>query len=194
MAQTIWSKLRRSDLFVENRSAQDSQLRRSGIFRLASRKGRKGRKGIDFQNLCARRGLGVRFLSADVAPTELDNFLIAWATKIPLLRSFGGARLWSQTQPQRVAITERVGNLGRAAAGASAFAVLRRDESHTTALRIMGDLSLTPWLQPGVKRNRASQNRFNGFSSCAEAVETAGDFLSRLFHRAKATVLMRGAQ
>ena len=175
MAQTIWSKLRRSDLFVENRSAQDSQLRRSGIFRLASRKGRKGRKGIDFQNLCARRGLGVRFLSADVAPTELDNFLIAWATKIPLLRSFGGARLWSQTQPQRVAITERVGNFVRAAAGAS----------HTTALRIMGDLSLTPWLQPGVKRNRESQNRFNGFPSRAKAVETAGDFLSRLFHRAK---------
>ena len=56
-----FSKLRRSDLFVENRSAQDSKLRRSGIF--------------------LRR--------KDVAPTELNNFLIALATKIPLLRSCG---------------------------------------------------------------------------------------------------------
>src|SRR5438045_981583 len=92
------------------------------------------------------------------------------------LSSFRGARLWSQTQPQRVAITERVGDFVRAAAGAS----------HTAAL-----LSLTPWLQPGVKRQRATRNRFNGFSSRAEAVETAGDFSSRPFHRAEATVLMR---
>lgn len=60
LAQTILSKLRRSDLFVENQSAQDSKLRRSGIFR--------------------RR--------KDVAPTELNNFLIVLATKIPLLRSW----------------------------------------------------------------------------------------------------------
>lgn len=58
LAQTILSKLRRSDLFVENRSSQDSQLRRSGIFR--------------------RR--------ADVAPTELEFFLDAVVTKIPRLR------------------------------------------------------------------------------------------------------------
>ena len=58
LAQTILSKLRRSDLFVENRSAQGLQLRRSGIFR--------------------RR--------ADVAPTELEIFLDALATKIPRLR------------------------------------------------------------------------------------------------------------
>lgn len=60
LVQTILSKLRRSDLFVENRSSQDSQLRRSDIFR--------------------RR--------ADVAPTELEIFLDALATKIPLLRSW----------------------------------------------------------------------------------------------------------
>src|ERR1019366_2524334 len=64
LAQTILSKLRRSDLFVENRPAQAAQLRRSGIFR--------------------RR--------ADVAPTELENLLIASATNIPLLRSCGFAR------------------------------------------------------------------------------------------------------
>lgn len=55
-----FSQLRRSDLFVENRSAQDSKLRRSGIFRRHK----------------------------DVAPTELNNLLIALATKIPLLRSW----------------------------------------------------------------------------------------------------------
>jgi hypothetical protein len=54
------SKLRRSDLFVENRPAQDSQLRRSGIV-----------------------------LWRDyVAPTELKNLLMALTTKIPLLRSY----------------------------------------------------------------------------------------------------------
>jgi hypothetical protein len=36
------------------------------------------------------------------------------------------------------------------------------------------DISLTPWLQPGVKRNTRIENRFNGFSSRGEAVETAG--------------------
>ena len=55
-----FGKLRRSDLFVENQSVQDSKLRRSGIFRRHK----------------------------DVAPTELNNFLIALATKIPLLRSW----------------------------------------------------------------------------------------------------------
>ena len=52
-------------------------------------------------------------------------------------------------------------------------------------------VSLTPWLQPGVKRNRETPNRFNGFPSRAEAVETAGDFPARPVHRAEATVLMR---
>jgi hypothetical protein len=66
LAQTILSKLRRSDLFVENRPAQDSQLRRSGIFR--------------------RR--------ADVAPTELEIFLDALATNIPRLRRWEMA--WAQ--------------------------------------------------------------------------------------------------
>ncbi len=58
--QTNLSKLRRSDLFVENRPAQDSQLRRSGIFHWR-----------DY-----------------VAPTELENLLMALTTKIPLLRSY----------------------------------------------------------------------------------------------------------
>ena len=99
LAQTTLSKLRRSDLFVENRSAQDSQLRRSGIFNFVSR--------------------------AEVAPTELENFLDAVATKIPRLRRFGGARLWSETQPQRVIKHGRVNNFVRAAAGALHTAALQ---------------------------------------------------------------------
>jgi hypothetical protein len=53
--------------------------------------------------------------------------------------------------------------------------------------------SLTPWLQPGVKRNARIENRFNGLSARTEAVETAGNFSARAFHRAEATVLMREA-
>jgi hypothetical protein len=68
LMQTILSKLRRSDLFVENRSTQGLQLRRSGIFRRC----------------------------ADVAPTELKNFLIAVSTKMPRLRRSETA-WWTQT-------------------------------------------------------------------------------------------------
>ena len=80
--QTNLSKLRRSDLFVENRPAQDSKLRRSGIFggarlltsRLPStRNGSRGRS--PHQN-------------NDVAPTELKNLLMVLTTKILLLRSY----------------------------------------------------------------------------------------------------------
>src|ERR1039457_1453730 len=39
--------------------------------------------------------------------------------------AFDGARLWSKTQPQRAASTERVGNFVSAAAGASHTAALR---------------------------------------------------------------------
>jgi hypothetical protein len=53
------------------------------------------------------------------------------------------------------------------------------------------DVSLTPWLQPGVKRNTRIENRFNGFSSRGEAVETAGVFSAGSVHRAEAAVLMR---
>jgi hypothetical protein len=53
--------------------------------------------------------------------------------------------------------------------------------------------SLTPWLQPGVKRNAEIENRFNGLSARTEAVETVGNFSARTFHRAEATVLMRQA-
>jgi hypothetical protein len=51
--------------------------------------------------------------------------------------------------------------------------------------------SLTPWLQPGVECGAGIKNRFNGLLARAEAVETAGNFSARAFHRAKATVLMR---
>ena len=57
--------------------------------------------------------------------------------------------------------------------------------------RGVADVSLTPWLQPGVKRNREMPNRFNSFPLHEEAVETAGNFSSPAVHRAKATVLMR---
>lgn len=68
LAQTNFSKLRRSDLFVENRSAQDSKVRPAFIsFR------RGGRSGI-----FRRR--------KDVAPTELNHFLIASATNMSRLR------------------------------------------------------------------------------------------------------------
>jgi hypothetical protein len=52
-------------------------------------------------------------------------------------------------------------------------------------------ISLTPWLQPGVKRSQRAMNRFNGLSQGSEAVETASGFSAGNFHRAKATVLMR---
>ncbi|TSA40782.1 MAG: hypothetical protein D4R57_01450 [Verrucomicrobiales bacterium] len=54
-------------------------------------------------------------------PRSASSFL----TTLKGWRNSGGARLWSQTQPQRVAITERVGNFVRAAAGASHTAALR---------------------------------------------------------------------
>ena len=87
LAQTNFSKLRKSDLFVENRSAQDSKLRRSGIFGIqrkdAKAQRRQGKNFFAALRLCALA------LKIDVAPTELNNFLIALATKIPLLRSWG---------------------------------------------------------------------------------------------------------
>ena len=52
-------------------------------------------------------------------------------------------------------------------------------------------VSLTPWLQPGVKCSQRAMNRFNGLARGAEAVETAGGFSVSNLHRAKATVLMR---
>ena len=85
-AQKLLSKLRRSDLFVENRSAQDSQLRRSGIFGPAPAGATA--KYAKYANGIFSRGSRDSRLKSDVAPTELDNLLIAWATKIPLLRSF----------------------------------------------------------------------------------------------------------
>jgi hypothetical protein len=86
-----------------------------------------------------------------VAPTELKNFLVALATKIPLRRS-------------------------------------------CSKLRGISGVSLAPWLQPGAGCRRETLNRFNGFPSRAEAVETAGEFTPPVFHRAEATVLMKGGK
>ena len=80
LAQTTLSKLRRSDLFAENRSAQAAQLRRSGIFNFVSR--------------------------AEVAPTELENFLDAVATKIPRLRR------WEMPQANLRASAQGEGSTG----------------------------------------------------------------------------------
>jgi len=82
LAQTNLSKLRRSDLFVENRSAQNPQLRRSGIF--------GGARLLTSRLPSARNGSRGRspHQNNDVAPTELKNLLVALATKIPLLRSY----------------------------------------------------------------------------------------------------------
>ena len=54
--------------------------------------------------------------------------------------------------------------------------------------------SLTPRLQPGVRRGAGIENRFNGLSSRGETVETVGTFSARAVHRAKATVLMRAGK
>jgi hypothetical protein len=62
LAQTNFSKLRRSDLFVENRSALDSQLRRSDIFLR-----RKDVAPTELNNFFDRAGYKY------VAPTELGN-------------------------------------------------------------------------------------------------------------------------
>lgn len=64
LAQTNLSKLRGSDIFVENRSLRGSQLRRSGIFDLPGY----------------------------AAPTELNGLLGALATNMPLLRSWKTGR------------------------------------------------------------------------------------------------------
>jgi hypothetical protein len=84
LAQTILSKLRRSDLFVENGPAQALQLRRSGIFR-HSQTGATAKYAKYANGIFSRGSRGSR-LKSDVAPTELNNFLIALATKIPRLR------------------------------------------------------------------------------------------------------------
>ena len=54
-------------------------------------------------------------------------------------------------------------------------------------------LSLTPWLQPGVRTGQRTRNRFNGFSRHSKAVETAGRHTLTDLHRAKAAVLVRKA-
>jgi len=63
-------------------------------------------------------------------------------------------------------------------------------EAHIRLTSPVRIISLTPWLQPGVKRNREMMNRFNGLADGRKAVETAGDFSSGSGHRAEATVLM----
>jgi hypothetical protein len=65
--------------------------------------------------------------------------------------------------------------------------------AQTTLSKLTEIVSLTPWLQPGVKRPHETTNRFNGLSRARKAVETAEEFSASAGHRAEATVLMRGA-
>ena len=86
--QTNLSQLRRSDLFVENRLVQDSQLRRSGIFGIQRKDAKAQRRQQTTKNFFAALRLCALALKNDVAPTELKNLLMALTTKIPLLRSY----------------------------------------------------------------------------------------------------------
>lgn len=116
------SKLRRSDLFIENRPAQNAQLRRSGIF---------GPAQAGATAKCAKYANGffscisrISRLKSDAAPTELNNPLIAVATNMPLLWSYETAG-YKQSKTNR-----------------------KKLFSHVGGARIL-DVSLTPWLQPG---------------------------------------------
>jgi hypothetical protein len=86
LAQTILSKLRRSDLFVENRSAQGLQLRRSGIFGFQRQDAKAQRRQGTSENFFAALRLCALALKNDAAPTELEIFSDVLATKIPRLR------------------------------------------------------------------------------------------------------------
>ena len=97
LSQTILSKLRRSDLFVENRSAQASQLRRSGIFGIQRKDAKAQRRQGTRGNFFAALRLCALALKIDAAPPELENFLRASATKIPRLRRCESQRDCPQT-------------------------------------------------------------------------------------------------
>jgi hypothetical protein len=60
LAQTILSKLRRSDLFVENGPAQAAQLRRSGIFGIQRKDAKAQRRQGTSENFFAALRLGVK--------------------------------------------------------------------------------------------------------------------------------------
>jgi hypothetical protein len=86
LAQTILSKLRRSDLFVENRPAQAAQLRRSGIFGFQRKDAKAQRRQGTPENFFATLRLCALALKNDVAPTELKNLFSALATNMSRLR------------------------------------------------------------------------------------------------------------
>lgn len=51
--------------------------------------------------------------------------------------------------------------------------------------------SLAPWLQAGARGGRRGPSRSNGFPTGRPTVETVRQNFAAIFHRAKATVLMR---
>jgi hypothetical protein len=88
--------------------------------------------------------------------------------------SAAGARLWSQTQPQHVGLFKR------AAAGASAFASLRRDKSHTAAILAFVAFAISPLLIARaetvsivIASNAAPRVEF-GAGKLAEALKAVG--------------------
>jgi hypothetical protein len=80
----------RREIFVENRSAQDLQLRRSGIFGIKRQDAKAQRRGA-WGNFLAAWRLCALALKNDAAPTELKNNLSALATKISRLRRWESA-------------------------------------------------------------------------------------------------------
>lgn len=207
LAQTILSKLRRSDLFVENGPAQALQLRRSDIF-CHSQTGATAKYAKYANGIFSRGSRGSR-LKSDVAPTELEIILDPVATNMPRLRRSG----LSRRDSLKIARRFNAGNGSVCASSpagtaepARSFRSSLRDSNHFAAQpgvetpgycrsslrdKTADGFSLTPWLQPGVQRGTGIGNRFNGLPAHGEAVETAGSFSTFAIHRAEATVLMR---
>jgi hypothetical protein len=97
-AGAILSKLRKSDLFVENRPAQAAQLRRSGIFGIQRPDAKAQRRQGTSKNFFAALRLCALALKNDAAPTELEIFSDARATKIPRLRRLETSRFVDAAQ------------------------------------------------------------------------------------------------
>jgi hypothetical protein len=68
---------------------------------------------------------------------------------------------------------------------------LKRPEGRAPCIRGVSVFSLTPWLQPGVKRRGITTNRFNGLPDAWQAVKTAEEVFADVGHRAKAAVSMK---
>jgi hypothetical protein len=88
-AWTNLSAVRRG-IFVENRIAEDFQLRRSGMFGIKRKDAKTQRRGA-WENFLAAWRLCALALKNDAAPTELKNNLSALATKISRLRRWESA-------------------------------------------------------------------------------------------------------